>query len=262
MENIFTSGNEDGYKGLSVSASAIQIDTYEPHEAIAYVCNTLISNGDWALLSSDELPQALPADINWQDYLREHAADTLTLVTNFVEAVSHYPIALTHSLAYCIKHKKQLADYLTDFKYNLDLVMKERPRNNSVTPAKPNYLDQSLLGDNYGRTIYVTLKLSLDAIVAESKIEGELIAQGALAVLGLCSYLAPTVVPTALLREWLQQQPTPIGSEDAECVFDLLQAYSFLTHEEGWLSDASSGANRVTFLLAATPSGCRSVLYS
>ena len=50
-------------------------------------------------------------------------------------------------------------------------------------------------------------------------------------MLGLCSYLAPTVVPATLLREWLQQQPTPISSEDAECVFDLLQAYSLITYE-------------------------------
>ena len=152
-------------------ANAIEIGTYEPHEAIAYVCNTLISSGKWALLSSDELPQGLPADINWQDYLREHAADTLIVVTNFVEAASHYPIALTHSLAYCVKNKKQLTDYLTDFKHNLDFVIKGQPGNNPTVPSKHSYLDQSLLGDNYGRTIYVTFKFSLDAIVAECKTE-------------------------------------------------------------------------------------------
>jgi ankyrin repeat protein/TPR repeat protein len=188
----------------------IRVDVYEPFEAVSYVCRVLVKEDQFDLMDAplkdfcQEHQAAILNDtLDWNVILASGSEVRLKLVCDFVNALDCYPIALTHALAYCVEDEMELLTYLQEFQGCMSEVIPGQEKHEQNELGDNNNFSQEILGDKYGKTIYITFKFIFDKLLQDCREESGIAKQIALATLrtlGCLAYLSPDAIPKKLLE--------------------------------------------------------------
>jgi ankyrin repeat protein/TPR repeat protein len=194
----------------------IRVDVYEPFEAVSYVCRVLVMEDQFDLMDAplkdfcQEHQAAILNDtLDWKVILASGSEVRLQLVRGFVNALDCYPIALTHALAYCVEDEMELSAYLQEFQGCMREVIPGQVKYDQNALGDNNYFSQEILGDQYGKTIYITFKFIFDKLLQDCREESGIAKQIALATLrtlGCLAYLSPDAIPEKLLESVIRAQ--------------------------------------------------------
>jgi ankyrin repeat protein/TPR repeat protein len=194
----------------------IRVDVYEPFEAVSYVCRVLVKEDRFSLMDAplknfcqEHLAAILNDTLDWNAILASGFEVRLQLLRDFVEALDCYPIALTHALAYCVKDEMKLSTYLQEFQDCMKEVIPGQEKYDQNELGHNSYFSQEILGDKYGKTIYVAFKFIFDKLLQDcsdkSGVEKQ-IALATLRTLGSLAYLSPDALPKDLLDSVIRTQ--------------------------------------------------------
>jgi ankyrin repeat protein/TPR repeat protein len=199
-----------------VWGNSIRVDVYEPFQAVSYVCRALVKEEQFDLMDAalkdfcQEHQAAILNDaLDWSAILASGSEVRLKLVCDFVNALDCYPIALTHALAYCVEDEMELSAYLQEFQGCMSEVIPGQEEYEQNELGGNNYFSQEILGDKYGKTIYITFKFIFDKLLQDCREESGIAKQIALATLrtlGCLAYLSPDAIPKQLLESVIRAQ--------------------------------------------------------
>jgi ankyrin repeat protein len=188
----------------------IRVDVYEPFEAVSYVCRVLVKEDQFDLMGAplkefcQEHQAAILNDtLDWNVILASGSEVRLQLVCDFVNTLDCYPIALTHALAYCVKDKMELSTYLQEFQDCMKEVIPGQEKYEQNKLGNSSYFSQEILGDRYGKTIYIAFKFIFDKLLQDCNEESGVAKQIVLATLrtlGCLAYLSSDAIPKDLLE--------------------------------------------------------------
>jgi ankyrin repeat protein len=193
-----------------VWGNSIRVDVYGPFEAVSYVCRVLVKEDRFGLMDAllkdfcqEHQAAILNNTLDWEAILASGSEVRLQLVCDFVEALGCYPIALTHALAYCVKDEVKLSTYLQKFQGCMKEVIPGQEKYDQNELGDNSYFSQEILGDKYGKTIYIAFKFIFDKLLQDcsekSGVEKQ-IALATLRTLGSLAYLSPDAIPKDLLE--------------------------------------------------------------
>jgi ankyrin repeat protein/TPR repeat protein len=188
----------------------IRVNVYELFEAVSYVCRVLVKEDLFGLMDAplkdfcqEHQAAVLNDTLDWKTILASGSEVRLQLVCNFVNVLDHYPIALTHALAYCVKDEMKLSTYLQKFQGCMEEVIPGQEKYDQNGLDHNSYFSQEILGDQYGKTIYIAFKFIFDKLLQDCAEKSGLEKQIALATLktlGSLAYLSPDAIPKDLLE--------------------------------------------------------------